>query len=245
MEHNNYFNCGYFRPYWLSSSQPVLVIHVQVPVEKDIVVTGRLRETTKTESKAQRARDTIRRQNCIENKISCAAMPFFGLEDDEIRDKISSKVVLQEEQLVMAKLRRATEKIQNLQEVNLTLKTTTIYLQSKCDETVVKLKDENEENTKLLQSVELESNNVIKFLKQNVTHQKEIETLKKELNTAKCECTISEELLKAENTKVLRNTLSASDRHIQNLSDFIESLPRHIMDPQGLHGICDCVECGK
>ena len=174
-------------------------------------------------------------------------MPFFGLKDDEIRDEISSNVVLQEEQLVMTKLSRANETIQNLQEVNQTLKTTNISLQSKCDETAVKLKDQNEENAKLLQSVELERNNVIKFLKQNVTRQKEIETSIKELSTTKCECTISEELLKAEkhNTKVLRNTLSASDRHIHNLSEFIESLPRHIMDPQGLYGIYDCVECGK
>ena len=44
-------------------------------------------------------------------------MPCFGLEADEIRDETSSKKVLQEEQLVMAKLRRATEKNQDLQEV--------------------------------------------------------------------------------------------------------------------------------
>ena len=90
----------------------MFVVHLPVPVRR--VPTDHIQNLkmddqkfyAKSKSKATRARDKTRKQKFIEGKTVCSGFPFFGLEDDELRNETVNEVASQEMKMV-SKLKAA------------------------------------------------------------------------------------------------------------------------------------------
>ena len=103
-------NSGQFRPYWLPHNQPgqppVLVVQVPVPVRSDNNCYDPDKPTVmqKSNSRAQRNRDSKWRQSFMEKKSVCAIMPFHGLEGQDLSSEIQNGVDDQQEVKLSSKL---------------------------------------------------------------------------------------------------------------------------------------------
>ena len=103
-------NSGQFRPYWLPHKQPgqpqVLVVQVPIPVRMDNNDYDPDRPTAmqKSKSRAQRNRDSKRRQYFLEKKSVCAIMPFHGLEGHDLSSEIQTGADDQQENKLSSKL---------------------------------------------------------------------------------------------------------------------------------------------
>ena len=187
---SRYHGChSHFRPYWQSRFQTRPVYFAREPFEAQHDVRNfTLPDRTsfkKPKSKATLARDRMRMQKFREDKDACSALPFFQLEDSQIKEVLSlkcdaqanynSKSKLQSAATVIKKLKKSLDfsrtSNNQLHEENEQAGDLVRYLMQSQFENVSKLKNE----------LETEKKTVHKFVAQNVERQREIVRLKTEL----------------------------------------------------------------
>ena len=187
---SRYHGChSHFRPYWRSWLQTRPVYFAREPFEAQHDVRNfSLPDRTsfkKPKSKATLARDRKRMKMFREDKDACSALPFFQLEDSQIKEVLSlqcdsqpnynSKSKLQSAATVIKKLKTSLDfsrtSNNQLHEENEQAGELVRYLMQSQFENVSKLKNE----------LETEKRTVHKFVAQNVERQREIVRLKTEL----------------------------------------------------------------
>ena len=187
---SRYHDChSHFRPYWRSRLQTRPVYFVREPFDAQHDVRNfTLPDRTpfkKPKSKATLARDRMRMQKFREDKDACSALPFFQLDDAqmkeiasvhwEIQPHFNSKSKLQSAATVIKKLKTSLDfsrtSNNQLHEENEQAGELVRYLMQSQFENMSKLKNE----------LETEKKTVHKFVAQNVERQREIVRLKTEL----------------------------------------------------------------
>ena len=187
---SRYHGChSHFRPYWRSRLQTRPVYFVREPFDAQHDVRNfTLPDRTpfkKPKSKATLARDRMRMQKFREDKDASSALPFFQLEDSQIKEVLSlqcdalpnynSKSKLQSAATVIKKLKTSLDfsrtSNNQLHEENEQAGELVRYLMQSLFENMSKLKNE----------LETEKKRVHKFVAQNVERQREIVRLKTEL----------------------------------------------------------------
>ena len=187
---SRYHGChSHFRPYWRSWFQTRPVYFAREPFDAQHDVRNfTLPDRTsfkKPKSKATLARDRMRMQKFREDKDAASALPFFQLEDSQIKEVLSlqcdaqanynSKSKLQSAATVVKKLKKSLDfsrtSNNHLHEENEQAGELVRYLMQSQFENVSKLKNE----------LETEKKTVHKFVAQNVERQREIVRLKTEL----------------------------------------------------------------
>ena len=188
---SRYHGChSHFRPYWRSRFQTRPVYFAREPFEaqhdvRNFTLPDRMTSFKKPKSKATLARDRMRMQKFREDKDACSALPFFQLEDSQIKEVLSlqcdaqanfnSKSKLQSAATVIKKLKTSLDfsrtSNNQLHEENEQAGELVRYLMQSQFENVSKLKNE----------LATEKKTVHKFVAQNVERQREIVRLKKEL----------------------------------------------------------------
>ena len=138
----------------------------------------------KLKSKAALARDRMRMQKFRENKNSCSALPFFELDDAQMKEATTIQWDTQPF-VLKSKLQSATKVIKSLKTSLHCLRTSNNLLheqKEQASELVVSLfVSQGDTVSKLKNELETEKKTVHKFVAQNVERQREIVRLKTEL----------------------------------------------------------------
>ena len=180
---------SYFRPYWRTRFQTRPVYFAREPFEAQHDVRKfTLPDRTsfkKPKSKATLARDRMRMQKFREDKDACSALPFFQLEDSQIKEVLSLQFDAQPNFNSKSKLQSAANVIKKLK-TSLNLSRTSNNLLHKENEQAGDLvrylmQSQFENMSKLKNELETEKKTVHKFVAQNVERQREIVRLKTEL----------------------------------------------------------------
>ena len=180
---------SHFRPYWRSRLQTRPVYFAREPFEAQHDVRNfTLPDRTsfkKTKSKATLARDRMRMQKFREDKDACSALPFFQLEDSQIKEVLSLQCDAQPNFNSKSKLQSAATTIKKLKTSLDFSRTSNNQLHEENEqagELVRYLMQSQFENiSKLRNELETEKRTVHKFVAQNVERQCEIVRLKTEL----------------------------------------------------------------
>ena len=187
---SRYHGCHcHFRPYWRSRFQTRPVYFAREPSEAQHDVRNfTLPDRTsfkKLKSKATLARDRMRMQKFREDKDACSALPFFQLEDSQIKEVLSLQFDAQPNFNSKSKLQSAANVIKKLK-TSLDLSRTSNNLLHEENEQAGDLvrylmQSQFENMSKLKNELETEKKTVHKFVAQNVERQREIVRLKTEL----------------------------------------------------------------
>ena len=187
---SRYHGChSHFRPYWRSWFQTRSVYFAREPFEAQHDVRNfTLPDRTsfkKPKSKATLARDRMRMQKFREDKDACSALPFFQLEDSQIKEGLSLQCDAQANFNSKSKLQSAAKVIKKLKTILDFSRTSNNQLHEdneQAGELVRYLMQSQFENmSKLKNELETERKTVHKFVAQNVERQREIVRLKTEL----------------------------------------------------------------
>ena len=187
---SRYHGChSHFRPYWRSWFQTIPVYFAREPFEAQHDVRNfTLPDRTsfkKPKSKATLARDRKRMQKFREDKDACSALPFFQLEDSQIKEVLSLQCDAQPNYNSKSKLQSAATVIKKLKTSLDFSRTSNNQLHEENEqagELVRYLMQSQFENmSKLKNELETEKKRVHKFVAQNVERQREIIRLKTEL----------------------------------------------------------------
>ena len=179
---------SHFRPYWRSRLQTRPVYFAREPVKAQHDVRNfTLPDGTsfkKPKSKATLARDRMRMQKFREDKDACSALPFFELDDAQMKEATAIQWDTQPF-VLKSKLQSATKVIIRLKTNLHCLRTSNNLLHEENEqagELVRYLMQSQFENmSKLKNELETEKRTVHKFVGQNVERQREIVRLKTEL----------------------------------------------------------------
>ena len=186
---SRYHGChSHFRPYWRSRLQTRPVYFVREPFEAQHDVRNfTLPDRTsfkKPKSKATLARDRMRMQRFRENKVSCSALPFFELDDAQMKEATTIQWDTQPF-VLKSKLQSATKVINCLKKSLDFSRTSNNQLHEENEqagELVRYLMQSQFENvSKLKNELKNEKKTVHKFVAQNVERQRKIVRLKTEL----------------------------------------------------------------
>ena len=188
---SRYHGChSHFRPYWRSRFQTRPVYFAREPFEaqhdvRNFTLPDRTTSFKKPKSKATLARDRMRMQKFREDKDACSALPFFQLEDSQIKEVLSLQCDAQPNFNSNSKLQSAANVIKKLK-TSLDLSRTSNNLLHKENEQAGDLvrylmQSQFENMSKLKNELETEKKTVHKFVAQNVERQREIVRLKTEL----------------------------------------------------------------
>ena len=186
---SRYHGChSHFRPYWRSRFQTRPVYFAREPFEAQHDVRNfTLPDRTsfkKPKSKASLARDRMRMQRFRDNKDSCSALPFFELDDAQIKEATTIQWDIQPF-VLKSKLQSATKVIKGLKTSLHCLRTSNNLLheeKEQASELVVSLfVSQGDTVSKLKNELETEKKTVHKFVAQNGERQREIVRLKTEL----------------------------------------------------------------
>ena len=106
---------GQFSPYWLprrhyQSSQPAILV-VQVPVPVTLKNNEFDQPNVMHNYKATLTRDRLRMQRFSENKDTCSALPFFQLDDAQMKEIISTQCDAQPNSNLKSKFQSAAKVI--------------------------------------------------------------------------------------------------------------------------------------
>ena len=178
---------SHFRPYWRSWFQTRPVYFAREPFEAQHDVRNfTLPDRTsfkKPKSKATLARDRKRMQKFREDKDACSGLPFFQLEDSQIKEVLSLQCDAQAN--FKSKLQSAATVIKKLN-TSLDFSRTSNNILHEENEQAGELvrylmQSQFENMSKLKNELETEKKTVHKFVAQNVERQREIVRLKTEL----------------------------------------------------------------
>ena len=187
---SRYHGChSQFRPYWRSGLQTRPVYFAREPFKAQHDVrnfTLPVRTSfKKPKSKATLARDRMRMQKIREDKDASSALPFFQLDDSQIKEVLSLKCDAQANYNSKSKLQSAATVIKELKKSLDFSRTSNNQLHEENEqagELVRYLMQSQFENvSKLKNELETEKKTVHKFVAQNVERQREIVKLKTEL----------------------------------------------------------------
>ena len=186
---SRYHGChSHFRPYWRSRLQTRPVYFAREPFKAQHDVRNfTLPDRTsfkKPKSKATLARDRMRMQKFREDKDACSALPFFELDDAQMKEATAIQWDTQPF-VLKSKLQSATKVIIGLKTNLHCLRTSNNLLHEENEqagELVRYLMQSQFENvSKLKNDLQTEKKTVHKFVAQNVERQREIVRLKTEL----------------------------------------------------------------
>ena len=190
LRHNTGFDSRYhgchshFRPYWRSRLQTRPVYFAREPIEAHHDVRNFTLPDRTPKSKATLARDMMRMQKFREDKDACSALPFFQVDDAQMKEATSIQWDTQPF-VLKSKLQSAAKEIKKLKTSLHCLRTSNNLLHEENEqagELVRYLMQSQFENmSKLKNELETEKRTVHKFVAQNVERQREIVRLKTEL----------------------------------------------------------------
>ena len=178
---SRYHGChSYFRPYWRSWVQTRPVYFAREPFEAQHDVRNyTLSDRTsfkKLKSKATLARDRMRMQRFRENKNACSALPFFELDDAQMKEATTIQWDTQPF-VLKSKLQSAAKEIKKLKTSLHCLRTSNNLLHEENEQAgnLVRylMQSQFENMSKLKNEVETEKRTVHKFVAQNVERQRE------------------------------------------------------------------------
>ena len=180
---------SHFRPYWRSRLQTRPVYSAREPFKAQHDVRNfTLPERTsfkKPKSKATLARDRMRMQKFSEDKDACSALPFFQLDDAQMKEIASVHWEIQPNFNLECKLQSAAKEIKKLKTSLHCLRTSNNLLHEENEQAgdLVRylMQSQFENVSKLKNELETEKKTVHKFVAQNVECQREIVRLKTEL----------------------------------------------------------------
>ena len=186
---SRYHGChSHFRPYWRSRLQTRPVHYAREPFDAQHDVRNfTLPDRTsfkKPKSKATLARDRMRMQRFRENKDSCSALPFFELDDAQMKEATAIQWDTQPF-VLKSKLQSAAKEIKKLKTSLHCLRASNNLLHEENEQAgdLVRylMQSQFENMSKLKNELETEKRTVQKFVAQNVERQREIVRLKAEL----------------------------------------------------------------
>ena len=187
---SRYHGChSHFRPYWRSWFQTRPVYFAREPFDAQHDVRNfTLPDRTpfkKPKSKATLARDRMRMQKFREDKDACSALPFFQLDDAQMKEIASVHWEIQPNFNLECKLQSAAKEIKKLKTSLHCLRTSNNLLHEENEQAgdLVRylMQSQFENMSKLKNELETEKKTVHKFVAQNVERQRQIVRLKTEL----------------------------------------------------------------
>ena len=180
---------SHLRPYWRTGLQTRPVYFAREPFKaqhdvRNFTLPDRT-SSKKPKSKATLARDRMRMQKFREDKDASSALPFFQLEDSQIKEVLSLQCDAQPNYNFKSKLQSAATVIKKLKTSLDFSRTSNNQLHEENEqagELVRYLMQSQFENmSKLKTELETEKRTVHRFVAQNVERQREIVKLKTEL----------------------------------------------------------------
>ena len=189
---SRYYDChSHFRPYcrsWLQT-RPVHYAREPFDAQRDVRHFTQPDRTSfkKPKSKATLAIDRIRMQRFCENTDACSALPFFLLDDTQMKEIISKQCDAQPNSNLKSKFQSAAYVIKKLKTSLHRLETSYNQLYEVKEQAgelvqyLIILQSQFEDMSKLKNELETEKKTVHKFAAQNVERQREIVRLKTEL----------------------------------------------------------------